>query len=72
VLAWLAPRAGAVTSLALDLSGPHDFTGAALERAMALLSPTLTHLRLAGAPADASDCCEALGERRKSVRRQLN
>ncbi|GBF88409.1 hypothetical protein Rsub_01121 [Raphidocelis subcapitata] len=61
VLAWLVPRAGAVCSLSLDLTGPHDFTGAALERGMALLAPTLTHLRLAGAPADASDCCEAMG-----------
>lgn len=61
VYAWLQPRAPAVVSLSLDLMGGHDFSNAALERLMYLLSPTLRRLHLAGGPVDASDCCEALG-----------
>jgi hypothetical protein len=61
VHAWLQPRAAAVASLSLDLTGAHDFTAAAVERLAFLLAPSLTRLRLAGAPVDASDCCEALG-----------
>lgn len=62
VHAWLAPRAAAVESLTLDLTaGAHDISGAALERLMYLLAPSLQRLHLAGSPVDTNDCCEALG-----------
>ena len=63
VQAWLQARAGAVAAVTLDLRGPHhhDFTTAAVERLMRTLAPSLRSLRLAGAPVDGGDCCDALG-----------